>query len=79
MQFSTVALALFASVAVADITTYVTSVQTITACPSTVTNCPASATSTITTSFPVVISTGTVHQTVGVTVTCKSLLGTSTR
>jgi hypothetical protein len=62
--------ALFAGAVLADSTTYVTDIVTITSCASTVTNCPARSTITSTTSYPVVL-TGTMTDTVTGTVTCE--------
>jgi hypothetical protein len=67
MRLAVVA-ALFAGAVMAESTTYVTDVVTITSCASTVTNCPARSTVTSTTSYPVVL-TGTLTATVTGTVT----------
>jgi hypothetical protein len=69
MRFAVVA-ALFAGAVLADSTTFVTDVVTITSCAATVTNCPARSTVTSTTSYPVVL-TGTMTATITGTVTCK--------
>lgn len=69
MRFAVVS-ALFAGAAMAQSTTYVTDVITITSCAATVTNCPARSTITSTTSYPVVM-TGTVTAYSTGTITCE--------
>lgn len=69
MRFAVVA-ALFAGAVMADSTTYVTDVITITSCAASVTNCPARSTVVSTTSYPVVL-TGTMTATVTGTITCE--------
>jgi hypothetical protein len=70
MRFA-VAATLFAGAVMAQSTTYVTDVVTITSCAASVTNCPARSTVTSTSSYPVVVGavTGTITNTVTGTVT----------
>lgn len=71
MRFAAAAL-LVAGVAVADYTTYVTDVVTITSCAPTVTNCPAHSIVTSMTSYPVVVpETSTMYSTAESTIHCK--------
>jgi hypothetical protein len=69
MRFAVVS-ALFAGAVMAQSTTYVTDIITITSCAATVTNCPARSTITHTTSYPVVL-TGTITETSTGTITCE--------